>query len=622
MCGIAGFWGKGSESVIGRMTDSLAHRGPDFLGTYYDSTISLGFGHARLSILDLTVGANQPFFSEDKRYAVVFNGEIYNFRELRQELLNKGYGPFLTSGDTEVLLKAFQAYGISCLSRLNGMFAFAIFDFEKKELFLAKDRLGKKPLYYTQVGDTFVFASELKAILKHPDFKKKLNFDALNHYLTLDYVPTPLSIFEGVVKLEGGHYLIVNKLGKITCDSYWSPVFDVEEIQFEDAKEQLDYYLNDATAIRLIADVPVGVFLSGGLDSSAIAYYAQKNSISKIETFSVGFNEITYDESSYAKLVAQQLGTNHHELILTAKDSMDLIPSVYASLDEPFADPSILPTYLLSNFTRKHVTVALGGDGSDELLAGYPTFVSDKFADAFSLLPVNLIKKLFDLVYRLPASDTNISFDFKIRQFLKGFESDAKLRHSLWLGSFTPNNKKSLFNKDIQSNVPDFRSLGVIDNYASRTSKNELIFMYLKTYLQDDILFKVDRASMMNALEVRAPFLDYRVVEFVNKLPHNFKMKGLNGKYILKETMRGRLPGEIIDRPKKGFGIPVSLWLKNELRDLCSDLLSKNELERHGIFNYSYIENLKNSHFSGMRNSRKELWNLMIFQLWYNNYLK
>ena len=622
MCGIAGFWGKGNESVMRAMTEALHHRGPDFTGTFFDPKMALGLGHARLSILDLSAGAHQPFFSEDKRFVIIFNGEIYNFKSIRQDLVEQGYGPFQTQGDTEVLLKAYQADGLACLSKLNGMFAFAIFDYERNELLLARDRMGKKPLYIAQASGTLLFASEVKSILQHPEFKSELNLNAVNHYLTLDYVPTPISIFEGVEKLEGGHYLQIDFKGNIKRGSFWEPNFIPLEISFEEAKEELDRLLAEATALRLVADVPVGIFLSGGLDSSAVAYYAQKQATKPIQTFSIGFNEKSYDERAYAQQVATQLGTEHHERILTAQESIDLIPTVFSSLDEPFADPSILPTYLLSQFTRSKVTVALGGDGSDELLAGYPTFISEKLAPLLAWMPAQMVQGLQKMVNFLPASDQNISLDFKLKQFLKGFESSKRFRHSQWLGSFSISEKKNLWSKDIEFKIPNQNTLRVVDEYAKRGSDQELIYMYLKTYLQDDILVKVDRASMMNSLEVRAPFMDVNVVDFLNRLPYEYKLKGFKGKHLLKETMRGKLPEDIIDRPKKGFGIPVSLWLKNELKDLCNDLLSKEAIESQGLFDYKYVERLKQNHINGRQNNRKELWNLMVFQLWRRNFLK
>ena len=622
MCGIAGFWGKGNESVMQAMTEALHHRGPDFTGTFFDPKMALGLGHARLSILDLSAGAHQPFFSEDRRFVIIFNGEIYNFKSIRQDLMDRGYGPFQTQGDTEVLLKAYQVDGLACLSKLNGMFAFAIFDYERNELLLARDRMGKKPLYIAQASGTLLFASELKAILQHPEFKSELNLNALNHYLTLDYVPTPISIFEGVEKLEGGQYLQIDFKGNIKRGSFWEPNFIPLEISFDEAKEELDRLLAEATALRLVADVPVGIFLSGGLDSSAVAYYAQKQATKPIQTFSIGFNEKSYDERAYAQQVAAQLGTEHHERILTAQESIDLIPTVFSSLDEPFADPSILPTYLLSQFTRSKVTVALGGDGSDELLAGYPTFISEKLAPFLSWMPAQMVQGLQKMVNFLPASDQNISLDFKLRQFLKGFEHSKRFRHSQWLGSFSISEKKNLWSKDIEFKIPNQNTLRVVDEYAKRGSEQELIYMYLKTYLQDDILVKVDRASMMNSLEVRAPFMDVHVVNFLNRLPYEYKLKGFKGKHLLKETMRGKLTKDIIDRPKKGFGIPISLWLKNELKDLCHDLLSKEAIESQGLFDYKYVEQLKQNHFKGRQNNRKELWNLMVFQLWRCNFLE
>lgn len=339
------------------------------------------------------------------------------------------------------------------------------------------------------------------------------------------------------------------------------------------------------------------MFLSGGLDSSAVAYYAQKNATSRINTFSIGFTEKSYDESNYARIVASKLNTSHHEEFLSAKQSLELIPEITARLDEPFADPSIIPTYFLSKFTRKHVTVALGGDGSDELMAGYPTFISDKFAPFFSALPKPIIKSILSLTNLLPPSDNNISLDFKLTQFLKGFESQKQYTHSLWLGSFTPSLKDKLFTQDAKAIISNGNGLGCVDRYISEVPNanafNKLLYSYYRTYLLEDILVKVDRASMYTSLEVRAPFLDKNIVDFLDTLPKSYKIKGFNGKRLLKELMRDKLPDQIIDRPKKGFGIPVSLWLRNELKDTMETYLSEERIKRHGLFNYSFIARLK-----------------------------
>lgn len=624
MCGIAGFIGIGDKENLWRMINIIQHRGPDYQEVSFIENV--GLAHARLSIIDIDSRSNQPFLTLDSRYAITFNGEIYNYLLLKEELLKTGRYQFRTTSDTEVLLYLFVEYGKECLKKIDGMFAFGIYDYQKKELFLARDRMGKKPLYYTVQNNTLVFASELKAIIQHPSVKKDLNYDALNEYLTFEYVPTPNSIFRNIHKLEAAHYLVYKDNQITEKKPYWTVNFEANPIAYSDAINQFDSRLNEAVKCRLMSDVPLGVFLSGGLDSSTIAYYAQKNSAQKIKTFSIGFSEKSYDESSYARLVSKYLGTEHYEQMLTAQESLNLLPAIIEKLDEPFADPSIIPTYFLSKFTRQHVTVALGGDGSDELLAGYPTFISERLSSFFHLLPksfIHLFQKMSDL---LPKSDDNISFDFKLKQFLKGFESSKQYTHTLWLGSFTPTLKKRLFTKDIQGQITNGNGLGCIDRYISELSTtssfNQLLYTYYKTYLLEDILVKVDRASMYNALEVRAPFLDTSVVDFLSGLPKEYKIVGNNGKKLLKDLMKNKIPNEIIDRPKKGFGIPVSLWLKNELKTLCEDLLSETKIKEEGLFDYSYIEELKKDHFSGKQNNRKLLWNLMIFELWYDKYYK
>ncbi|NQY68137.1 MAG: asparagine synthase (glutamine-hydrolyzing) [Flavobacteriales bacterium] len=617
MCGIVGFIGRGDLDTISNMARSIEYRGPDNVGTYYNEGV--GLGQVRLSIIDIESRSNQPFFSDDKRYSIVFNGEIYNYLEVKEALLKTNKYTFRTTSDTEVLLYSFIEYGVDCLKKIDGMFAFTVFDFKSKELFMARDRMGKKPLYYSYQNNTFVFASEPKAIFCHNTISKELNVSTLNKYLTFDYVPSPDSMYSDVHKLEPSSYLVFGEDKKIKIDKYWEVDFSESDISFQDATKQLDELLSNAVKNRLVSDVPLGVFLSGGLDSSAIAYYAQKNSVNNIQTFSVGFNEKSYDESDYARLVAKHLGTKHHEQILTPQKSLDLIPEIMNKMDEPFADASIIPTYYLSKFTRSHVTVALGGDGSDEIFAGYPTFISEKYASLFRSIPSIGLDALRGLSRLLPVSDNNISVDFKINQFLKGFEESKRYTHSLWLGSFTPQQKKLLLNSDIRAELNNANGLDPVDYFsrdvASQNHFNKLLYVYCRTYLLDDILYKVDRASMFNSLEVRAPFLDTKVIEFANRLPRKYKIKGVNVKYILKNLMRDKLPLEIIDRPKKGFGIPLSGWIRKELKDEVNDVL----LQKDCFFNPQYIQNLLSEHHSGKRNHRKLIWNLFVFKLWHKN---
>ena len=387
MCGIAGFWGEGNYQIAQNMIESIGYRGPDNQSVFHENKV--GLAHARLSILDLREEGNQPMFSEDKRYAIIYNGEVYNFGELKKDLQKNYKLSFNTKTDTEVILYLYKFYGCSSINMLNGMFAFAIYDFEKDEMILARDRMGQKPLYYTETPKSFVFSSEIKAITEHSEVKKELNLSALNQYLTFDYVPFPHSIYKGVYSLEPGYFLKVQKNKIIEKKPYWEHSFSTNtSISFKEAKEELDFLLDRATGIRLVSDVPLGVFLSGGIDSSTVAYYAQKNASKSISTFSIGFEEKSYDESNYAKRVSDHLGTTHYMEFLSPQKSIDLISSIYPLVDEPFADASLIPTYYLSQITRKKVTVAIGGDGSDELLAGYPTFISNQFKHWFQWMPI------------------------------------------------------------------------------------------------------------------------------------------------------------------------------------------------------------------------------------------
>lgn len=613
MCGIAGFTGIGTAENLTSMIASIKYRGPDAQIFHIDNDVALA--HARLAILDLRPEGNQPMFTPDNKFGIVFNGEIYNYLEIKKDLQKKY--DFTTNTDTEVLLYLYQELGTKMLELLNGMFAFAIYDYAKKELFIARDRMGKKPLYYTETENAFVFASELKAILNHPSVNNELNIEAVNQYLTFDYIPTPNSIIKNVYKLESGHFLVV-KNNKIESNlSYWEHTFSSKiKISFAGALEKLDQLLDEATQRRLMSDVPLGVFLSGGLDSSTIAYYAQKNASHKIKTFSIGFEDKSYDEALFAKTVAKHLDTEHYTEILTPLKALELIDEVVPLLDEPFADASLIPTYFLSKFTRQYVTVALGGDGSDEMQAGYPTFISEKFKYPFALFPTSFSNTMLNIINTmLPSRDKNISFDFKIKQFLRGFQSSSNHIHQLWLGSFTPNEKIMLFKSEIYNRLIDKNGLGVIDSHFENADTtwskfDQLTYYYYKTYLLDNILFKVDRASMYNSLEVRAPFLDRHVVEFYNSLPKKFKQNGLEGKYILKKLMQDKLPHEIIFRPKKGFGIPLSDWIRNELKNEITDTI----LAPDPLFNLEYIKLLLDEHLSKKRNHRKLIWNIYILK--------
>ena len=633
MCGIAGYVGTGSREILQKMTESLRHRGPDDAGYYIDHQAGLGF--RRLSIIDVQ-GGHQPLFNEDKSVVVIFNGEIYNYSRLRDMLIQQGH-VFLTQSDTEVIVHLYEEKGEKIFEYFNGMFALAIWDTKKKILLLGKDRMGKKPLYYGIFQNTIIFGSELKSLILHPLAKREINWDSFNKYLTYEYVPTPHTIFKNIFKLPPAHYLAY-KDQAYTIKKYWEIDFKSkisakgglasgrrnQKSRIDEHIIELDGLLDDAVKIRLISDVPLGVFLSGGIDSSTVAYYAQRNTQKKIQTFSMAFEDKSFDESSHARNVADFLGTQHHEATVAPRDLLDTIPRLSSLIDEPYADSSIIPTYLLSQFTRKHVTVALGGDGGDELLLGYPTFQAEKIYQIIQKFPKFFQNLLRSAARHLPTSFNNISFDFKVKKLVSGFSFSDELRHQIWLGSFYPNQRESLLSENVLSSIE--QGLLFEDVYDVLRGRDELSRMekinllYLRQYLLDDILVKVDRASMYASLEVRAPFLDYRIVDFTLSLFEKEKLKGFRTKYILKKLMKGKLPDSIIRRSKKGFGVPIAKWFRSELKDYVIDMLSESTIKRQGIFQYPYIHSLLKDHFSGAQDNRKYLWVLLAWQMWYEKY--
>ena len=622
MCGIAGFTGGGNRSDLENMIAAIKHRGPDNTGVFFVGDV--GLAHARLSVIDLSERGHQPMFNDDKTIGIVFNGEIYNFKELRNELIKLGY-KFKSDTDTEVIIYLYEEFGESCFERLNGMFAIGLYDFRLGKLILARDKMGKKPLYWAIFGGTLMFASELRAIMEHRIFKKELNLDALNKYLTYEYVPTPHSIFKNVYKLEPANYLVYQNK-EIKKIKFWEIEFNNSDISFDEAITQLDKKINESVKLRMVSDVPFGVFLSGGLDSSTIAYYAQKNSSRKIKTFSVNFEEKSFDESKYAQKVSDILGTEHYDQLLTTKNLIETLSTIDL-IDEPIGDASIIPTYLLSKHARNYVTVALGGDGGDELFAGYPTFQADVLAGIYEKIPT-LIKKIFleKIIHKIPETDNNFSLGFRLKTFVKGLGGDKNYRHHRWLGSFTAEEKEKLFKREIWNEIDAKKDFEEIDYYLKNIKaedhRNKTLGLYMRTYLMDEVLVKVDRASMKNSLEIRSPFLDPNLVELANSLPFSFKLKGFTTKYILKKLMEDKLPGSIVYRKKKGFGIPLSRWLRNELKEFCDGLLSEEKIKNQGLFNYDYIARLKQEHFDENKNNRKKLWTLMAFMIWYEKYMK
>ncbi len=638
MCGIAGYIGKGSSNDLQKMAHALRHRGPDAQGVFEGQ--NFGLAHARLSIVDLSEAGSQPMTNTDSSVILVFNGEIYNFKELRNELMQDGYA-FRGHSDTEVILALYDKYGEKVFSFIHGMFAIGIVDIKRNVLILARDRAGKKPLYWTQFDNqNFAFASELSALQAHPLWKQnkpKISQKSLVEYLVHDYVPTPATIFENVYKLEPATYVTVSlKDFSQIKRQYWNLSIQ-EEKRFN--KQELDKLLQGAVKRRLIADVPIGIFLSGGLDSSAVAYYAaEQYAPKKIKTFSIGFNEKSFDESPYAYKVAKFLGTEHYHQVVTTQDCLSALKPIFSKLDEPLGDASIVPTYLVSEFARKHVTVALGGDGGDELFAGYPTFFAESFyMYGLSWLPQVVIKILGSALRKstllLPVSHTNFSFVFKVQKFLDGCVNSMSERHARYLASFSQREISSLVTFNVQDLAKDVYHSNekyfteFIKNSGSRTFSyalklNALLYSYMSTYLLDGVLVKVDRATMMTSLEARSPILDTSIIEYAFSLPFKNKRRFLTLKWSFKKTMEGKLPHDIIYRKKKGFGMPVAEWLNGDMKFLVDKYLSRKYLEKQGLFNPGYVEKIVSEHQDHVYDHRKKLWNLLAFQLWFDNYTK
>jgi asparagine synthase (glutamine-hydrolysing) len=605
------------------MTWSLRHRGPDDEGYYTDDGVA--FGHRRLSIIDLETG-HQPIHNEDESVIAVFNGEIYNFQELRDDLIRKGHR-FYTRTDTEVLVHLYEELGEHLVERLNGMFGFAIWDRQTRSLLLARDRIGIKPLYYAFDNGRLAFASELKSLLAVPWVNKELDMRALSLYLTYDYLPCPHSILRGVNKLAPGHYLTYRD-GQLREHEYWN--LDLQDRWDEKASEEelcaeIWSRFTDAVKRRLISDVPLGVLLSGGIDSTAVVAALREVGVGDLKTFCIGFEDASFDESSFARRAASYYETEHHEEILQPETMLAILPEIGSIMDEPLADASIIPTFLLSRFTRKTVKVALGGDGGDELFAGYPTYQAFRLAQLYAKLPRWIREGIVEkCVHRLPVSFDNMSFDFRAKKFVSGIGYPSTIRNYIWLGTFAPHEQRMLMNGQMADELPDLDQFRILQELLEGRSFNsilgQLLFLDMKLYLQEGVLVKVDRASMANSLEVRVPFLDHRFVEFVTGLPERVKLRGLTTKYIFKKTVRHKLPPELTTRKKKGFGIPVAKWIAGDLRDLFLDMFAEERLKRQGIFAPGAIRGLLDDHFAIRVDNRKKLWNLFVFQLWWDNF--
>jgi asparagine synthase (glutamine-hydrolysing) len=609
------------------MCRSIAHRGPDDQGIWLQGGVGLGV--RRLSIIDVA-GGHQPIHNQDETAWIVFNGEIYNFPQLRERLNARGHR-FYTRSDTEVVVHAYDEWGERCVEELNGMFGFAIWDGRKQTLFLARDRLGIKPLYYSITADGLAFASELKAILTIPGLRREVDLAALDDYLALEYVPSPRSIIRGIQKLPPGHTLSWRmESGEERLRQYWDVDLGASEREPDTRPlaqhvEELRAVLLESVRKELISDVPLGVFLSGGIDSSTVAAMMTRLTPGHVNSFSVGFSDPSFDESAHARQVADHLGTNHRELILEPTMLTDLVPSVTEKLDEPLADASIIPTFLLSRFARQHVTVALGGDGGDELFGGYPTLLAHRLVRHYQRLP-GVVRDRFvsPLVERLPVSMANISLDFKLKRFVDGAGYPIGERHVRWLGSFSSQERARLFDPDVRASLEQTDRHDLVAEHLARhrlqDPLNQVLYLDMKMYLENDILAKVDRASMMASLEARVPLLNVDLVEHMARVPVALKLRGQRSKYILKHAMRGVLPDPILARGKKGFGMPVARWIRGPLKELITTTLAPDKLRREGFFQPAYVQTLLDDHLAGRRDNRKQLWTLFMFERWYERY--
>tara|TARA_B100000614_G_C14537341_1_gene488942 strand:- start:209 stop:2026 length:1818 start_codon:yes stop_codon:yes gene_type:complete len=603
------------------MKDRIAHRGPDGHGTYSDANMVLG--HRRLSVIDLESG-KQPMPNETGRLRLVANGEIYNYQALKFELESEGHR-FATRSDSEVLLHLYENYHEKMLEKIEGMYAFAIWDAERETLFLARDRYGQKPLYYTLISGQIVFASELKAILEYPGLEKRINPQALRQYLAYEYVPEPLSIFDSILKLEAGCCLTWYR-GNVSKKRYWD--FPVRTPRFKGSQKEccreLLRRLESSVKKRLMSDVPLGMFLSGGLDSSLVTALACKQVTDRrIRTFSIGFEEKSFDETIYSNRVAGYLGTDHVSEHLTENQMVDILPQIIKLYDEPFADASAIPTYFVSQLAKKKVTVVLSGDGGDELFAGYDPFPAHQISRVFECLPRGINEKIFRNIVRvLTPSDRNMSFELKVNKFFRYLYYSPVLKNQLWLGGFDPDMQKECLadgGEECDSVYAGLEEL--VDKTKGLHPIQTVIYAFIKTYLRDGILTKVDRASMVHGLEVRSPFLDHDLSHFAASIPASWKLKGLTTKYILKKCAGPLLPGAIIRRKKKGFGIPKSKWLRGILRDDLESAFSRQHVIRQGLFDFNYIQTLIKDHMSRRRDNQKELWTIFMFDLWYRQYM-
>ncbi|OGR89773.1 MAG: asparagine synthase (glutamine-hydrolyzing) [Elusimicrobia bacterium RIFCSPLOWO2_01_FULL_60_11] len=632
MCGICGklsfSGGAVSPDILGRMNQALRHRGPDEDGFYSAHGGGFGMAMRRLKVIDLSTG-NQPLFNETRDVAVMLNGEIYNYIELRETLKKHGHR-FATQSDTEAIVHGYEVYGTEVFKHLNGMFAVALWDDKNKTLVLARDRMGVKPLYYRADEAGISFASEIKALLQDPDCKKELDPAALDDYFSLLYVPGPRSIFKSIQKLEPGHMLVCGMDSKkISKQAYWeSPyVQDPQDRGWDFYEKSLDELMRDSLNLELRSDVPNGVFLSSGLDSGAIAYYASQVSERKVKTFTVDFRgggaAASYSESQGAREIARVCGTDHEEIVLEPK-AEEIILQTADFFDEPFADTSAIPTFLLCRAAKRKITVALSGEGGDELFGGYPTYLATLWAGRYRNIPAFVRGWISSLVAGLPVSWERISWDYKLKQFVYGAQFEPQRAHYAWKEIFTEGDKKKLYTSEFQDRRAGHDGFESFQKIFSKLGKGaeleKLLAVDQNTYLLDQFLVKSDRMSMAHALEVRVPMLDHRIVEFAARIPAKYKARGFETKIALRRLMKGKLPDSIVRGEKKGFSPPIAAWIAGELKDFVLGALSPERVRKTGVLDPDAVRDLLDEHFARKRDNHRRIWCVLNFVLWHERW--
>jgi len=637
MCGIAGVLNvaAGSPEQLQRnataMADSLAHRGPDDHGIWFDADAGIALTHRRLSIVDLSPAGHQPMMSADGRFVITFNGEIYNFQEIRKELELRGI-TFRGHSDTEVMLEAFSAYGIATtIKRLIGMFTIGVWDRRDRTLTLVRDRLGIKPLYWAKFDKLFLFGSELKALRAYPGWSPRIDRSAVASFMRHNYIPAPYSIYEGVRKLEPGTILTLSAAGEPKIERFWDArsvakagLANPLHASDSELTDELENLLRDAVRRRMVADVPVGAFLSGGIDSSTVAALMKAANAGPVRTYTIGFEHSGFDEAQHSTAVARHLGTEHTELIVTAKEALDVIPRLPDFYDEPFADSSQIPTYLVSAMTRRHVTVALSGDGGDELFAGYNRYqLATRLWRSFTLLPTAMRHAIARMLIATPADRWSQWFSVFPDAMLPRQVGDKlhKFAAVLSTGGDSELYRRLVTHWEPSQVMPDVaEAKGVLWDSEVETDFPGLLermqFLDLVTYLPDDILTKVDRASMAVALEARVPLIDHRVVEFAWRLPRSAKIRGGVSKWLLRQVLYRHVPQALVERPKMGFAVPLGEWLRGPLRDWAENLLSEARLKQAGLLDASHVRHVWQAHLSGQRNHEYMLWNVLMLESW------